>query len=571
MSLLSALGVARSALDAQTASLQTVGQNIANAENEDYSRQRVEHVAAFTDDYVRFQIGTGVRIARIERVIDANLEEAIRDAASRLGDLDARDLFLQRLESIFGEISENSLGQELSEFFDAVSDLAMRPDDYGARVTLASRGETLADAIRFVEERVRGVRKDLDGEIRTAVDEVNRLTAEIAQLNEEILAAEGGGIDVGTANDLRDKRDGALRDLAALMDIHAVETSTGVVNVVSQGEFLVFADRAEMLEYETRADDGVIEAQVRFSGSGRALAPASGEVAGLLAGRDEIVPTIEADLDALARAIIGEFNALHGTGTGLEGLSDETSTNAVSSVGTRLDEAGLPFEVRHGSFSLEVRNENTGRVDAYTIAIDLDGIGTQTTLEELSASIAAAVALDHPEIEASLTSDGRLRIRSTSSAVTFSLADDTSGVVAALGLNPFFTGSDARTMAIDARITDDPNRIAAGQGGGAADGANAEAMAALRDRRFLDGGGATIEEYYEGMVGALGVMARDASERAEDQEAIVNHLGAERSAISGVNLDEEAIQLMRYQRAYQAASRFLAVVDGLLETLLSAV
>jgi len=72
-------------------------------------------------------------------------------------------------------------------------------------------------------------------------------------------------------------------------------------------------------------------------------------------------------------------------------------------------------------------------------------------------------------------------------------------------------------------------------------------------------------------VGARGVRAREARERAEDQQAIANHLGAERASISGVSLDEEAIQLMRYQRAFQAAARFLAVVDGLLETLLAAV
>jgi len=571
VSLLSALGVARSALDAQSASIQTVGQNIANAENEDYARQRVEHIAAFSDDYGRFQIGTGVRIARIGRIVDANLESAIRDAASRLGDLDARDLFLQRLEAIFGEISDNSLGQELSAFFDALSDLAMRPDDHGARVALVSRGRTLADAIRFVEERVRGVRGELDAQIRTGVGEVNRLAREIAELNDQILAAEGGGIDVGAANDLRDRRDAALRELASLIDIHAAETSTGVINVVSQGEFLVFGDRAEELAYTARADDGVIEAQVRFASSGRALAPVAGELAGLLAGRDEIVPGIEADLDTLARTIVREVNAIHGTGTGLARLSDETSANAVSSVAARLDQAGLPFDVRHGSFELRVRNENTGRIDAYTIPVDLDGIGAQATLEELAASIAAAVAVDHPEIEASTTPEGRLRIRAASSAVTFSFADDTSGAIAALGLNPFFTGSDARSMAIDERIAADPDRIAAGQGGGPGDGTNAEALAALRDAKLLDGGGATIEEYYEGVVGALGVRAREARERAEDQQAIANHLGAERASISGVSLDEEAIQLMRYQRAFQAAARFLAVVDGLLETLLAAV
>jgi flagellar hook-associated protein 1 len=566
----STLSIARSALQANDAAIRTTGQNIANAGTEGYTRQRVVATAANPAQLAPgLTIGTGVELTRIERILDAQIEESIRNSSASLKDLSTRSRVLGTVETALNDLADNGIGPALDKFFAALNDLAARPEDHTLRSQVVAAADALGDAFGFGESSLTEIRGNLNEELVTAAREINRLSTEVAQLNSEITVAENGGANLGTANDLRDRRDALVKRLSELTGAKAIETSTGAVNVMVNGDWLVYGMKANELVLSAGADDGVPITTVRFAGDGKIFSPATGEFAALRALRDETVPAIVDDIDNLAAAVIDQVNRFHSMGEGLARLTNVEGTNAVSSPTAALQDAGLPFEVRDGRFYFTVKNENTGALDSYDIAVDGATTGDPTTLYDLAESINSAVAAAHPEILARVTNDFRLAIDSTSSSVTFGFREDSSGVVSALGLNTFFTGSGARDLGVNPLVRNDLDLLAAGKGGGVADNTNVLDMLALRDQKVLDG--ATLENWWQGRIGALGVARAEARDLAENQQAIHDNLVAQRESLSGVNLDEEAINLMQYQRAYQASARLLTVVDELIATLLQAV
>ncbi len=566
----STLSIARSALQAHDAAIRTTGHNIANAGNEAYTRQRVIMTAAEPEHLASgLSIGTGVDILRIERILDAQIEESIRGSSAALKDLQTRSRVLGMVETALNDLEEYGIGPAMDKFFAALNDLAARPEDHTLRTLVVAAADALRDAFGFASDKLGEITGNLDEEVVTAAREINRLSGEIAALNEEVTLAENGGINAGTANDLRDRRDALVRRLSELTGAKAIETSTGAVNVVVGGDWLVYGTTAHELVLSEGARDGIPCTTVRFGGDGKLFQPATGEFAALRSLRDETLSEASTDIDNLAHAFIDQVNRLHATGEGLVRLTDVEGTNAVTSPTAALGDAGLPFSVQDGRFYFTVMNENTGALDSYDIAVDLAGPNAPMTLYDLRDSINDAIAADHPEISARVTNDFRLAIDSESPSVTFGFREDTSGVVSALGLNTFFTGSGAADIDVNAMVRDDLDLLAAGHGGGVADNTNVLAMLELRDRESMDG--ATFENWWQGRIGALGVARAEASDLADNQQAIHDNLVAQREALSGVNLDEEAINLMQYQRAYQASARLLTVVDELLATLLQAV
>jgi flagellar hook-associated protein 1 FlgK len=563
--LFTSLGLAGTALEAAGAAVRTVGQNIANANADGYTRQRVQMVATPADELGRIEIGTGVEVARVERIMDGRMEELIRDSLSSLGDLDVRDRILGRIEDILGNLDDDSIATALSEFFAAAEDLASRPEDHSARTLFLARAEDLASAFRVRDEGLRSLRADVEAEVVTCVDNANRLAEEIAALNDQIVSAENGGLDVSAANDLRDRRGALLKELSEIVGVKAIETSQGAVNVLSGSDFLVLGDQAMELTLDTATDGDVVVSTVRFAADGKALVTNGGKLEGLLACRDATISEVRGEVDLLARTVIAEVNRIHSSGIGLVGWSDATGTTAVADPDSSLADAGLVPPAVAGYFDLKVVNETTGLTDTYAVSVP-EG----ASLRDIATAIRDAASVEHPDFQASVTLDGRLRVSTGDPDLTFWFSGDTSGAIAGLGLGTLFTGSDASDIGVNAALIENPSLVSTGLGDGPTDGRTIEAIIALRDAKILEDGGATLEEYTNGFVGALGVERSRASDLLSNEQAINEHLENERSSISGVNIDDESLDLIRYQRAYQGAARFLTIVDSLLEALLNA-
>lgn len=571
MSLFSSLNLARLSLGAHQTAIQTVGQNIANANTEGYARQRAVLRPTPADDRIFAHVGTGVEVVRIERIVDEHLTATLRGANSDLGSLSERNRLFSMVETIFNDLDGGGLSDSVSRFFDSIEDLANEPQDPSVRGLVIEEARTLTETFHYLDAQVRELRQSLDRDIETVYQDINRIAQEVADLNRNIGTAEGGGQALGSANDLRTQRDALLTELSEIVDIKVIEQTNGMVQVVTGSDVLVVGSRARSLEVSWQSDGDISFHQARFEDDGMLLRPKGGKLQALLEGRDGLLVELRGNLDQVAEQFLTVFNEIHAGGEGLNLLTELTAVNAVTAADVRLSEAGLPFPVEDGQFTFQVQNEGNGTRESYVIALDLDGTDDDTTLLDLANMINAQVGVDHPEINARVSVDGVLEITSSDESLTFNLRDDNSGVLNALGLGTFFTGTTARDIGVRQQLVDNPLFVASGRGGGSGDNSAVLDMLTFRDQGLLGPDQKTVEEFYVSIVAKIGVRGAETRDLLQNQEAIKNNLENQRESVSGVNVDEEAIELIQLQRAYQGSARFLTIVDRLLETLLNSV
>jgi flagellar hook-associated protein 1 FlgK len=311
----------------------------------------------------------------------------------------------------------------------------------------------------------------------------------------------------------------------------------------------------------------------------------NGKLGGWLDMRDEIVAKYKLDLDALAKEVTWSVNQQHSQGVGLEGFSSFTGSYEVSDTGEELGtiDSGLDFydKISDGTFNLWVYDSSGAVVGGSATSITIDADSGGTTLTSLLGDINAAA-----NISASITTEGKLKI-DADSGYTFAFSDDNSNVLAALGINTFFTGSNSGDMWVNDAIGLNKNLIAAAQvasDGTMASGDNKNALAITDlqttsmsisqwtcDRINGNTQGSitsTIEDYYHSMVGSIGITSASVSRDRSFSELMVDELSTIRDSISAVSLDEEMTNLIKFQHAYAAAAKLIGVSDEMLNTLL---
>jgi flagellar hook-associated protein 1 FlgK len=229
-----------------------------------------------------------------------------------------------------------------------------------------------------------------------------------------------------------------------------------------------------------------------------------------------------------------------------------------------LNAAGLAFTPDNGSFQVLVRNRQTGITTTHDVIVDLNGVGDDMTLADLAAALGAIDG-----ISAAVTPRGELTVAADSADLEFAFAGDTSGVLAALGVNTFFTGSTARTLGVNAVLRSDPGKLAASRGGIGADTAVAVELAGLLDRPLNSQDGTSLAVMYDRMMGEAAQASTVTRSVAEGTRVFEETLRGQKLATSGVSLDEEAVKLIGYQRSFQASARFIRVLDELLGILVN--
>ncbi len=569
MSLTSALSIGRSGLAANQAALEVAGNNLANAANPGYTRQSPVLKAA-TDVRVDagIFIGTGVRLESVIRNVDAALQGRLRAAVSDQQASLARQDLLSQIESIQNDLSDTGLSSRLGEFFAAWSELANNPSESSLRTLVVQQGASLAGFVQQVHGDLVAARGQLDDQIKGLADQADGILDQIAVLNRRIATLEGGA---GGANGLRDQRDQLIGQLAEFFDVSTVEQQSGATDVFLGGIPLVIGSVSRGVKVDFVSDDSGdgLDVQLRVKEDGTFLTANSGRVGALAQAREQdMVGAIDA-LNEFASTLILQLNRVHSQGQGRTGLNEVTGTYQTADPALSLTnaDAKLDFVPGHGSFELHVTQESTGARSTSLINIDLDGIGgPDMSMDDLAAAIDAVA-----NVSASVTPDGRLNISADSSDFTFSFADDTSGVLAALGINTYFTGKDASDIGVNQSLIDTPSKLAATQNHVAGDNANALEIAALQNKALDALDGRSISDVWSAHVEDFAVRAERAGQNVESADVIVESLNAQREAVSGVSIDEEAINLLAFQRAYQGSARFLSVVDELMQTLLGLV
>lgn len=573
------LSTARDALLAQQTALDVVGHNIANVNTEGYTRQIPVLSARDPAPYAGVVLGRGVDVDEVVRNVDNLIEERLMQRRSDLKAMEEEEAYMAALEALLNESSSGSLSSHLTDFWNAWHDLANNPSGLAERSALYERGALVCQALNDLSGDFDQLEKQINLALDAGVDQINELTAEIAGLNEQI-----AGLGVfSTPNDLYDKRQALVTRLSQYLDLQYYEDADGSLTVTTgRGYVLVSRDDSYDLSF-----DGT---DVRWESSGTADLDITdtitgGKLGGWLEMRDVILPSYERDLNELAENMIWEVNQTHSLGSGVEKFTSVTGAYSISDSGEELGtvDSGLAFydKITDGSFKLWLYDD-TGAVSASTtLTIDADAGGTTAS------SLASAInAMDATHLTASV-SNGKFTI-TASGGYSFAFSGDDSNVLAALGINVFFTGDDAESADMNSALESNKNLIAAARVGtsgqiATGDNTNALAMADLQYEEismthyiYTRGSSTptssavteTISSYLYSLESSVGIRSQSITRSREYNEVIAEELSETRNNISAVSIDEELANLIKFQHAYSAAAKLVSTADEMFQTLL---
>lgn len=621
-------GTGTSALLSYQRALQVTGHNIANVGTEGFSRQRLDLVTR-TPEMTGFgALGTGVAPASVSRVVDAFVE--IRLGMNLSAEAYERTYaeFAAQLDGLLADPGAG-LTPALGRLFAAVEDVATDPTSTAARQQLISEAQALVDRFAQLEGRIADQRAIVGGRIASSVEEINQLAAGVAELNARIVEARGR-LSGREPNDLLDQRDVLVRQLAERVAVNTVEQSDGSVNVyIGRGQALVIGNEtSQLLAGPMGADPNRLEILLRSGASNVPVTEfmSGGSLGAMLELRDQLLDPASNALGRVAIALVEGFNELHTAGMDLRGQLGQPffGLPAPEILAQRSNAAtGLPaleirdpgaleasdYQLRFNGTDWVVRRLADGRtvgtipaggtLEFDGLDLDLSGVGSASAgdtfllrparvaggLEVLVTDPRAVAAALPVRAEADPANSGSARVLaltvsdSGDAALRDPVSIEFSGgnyLVNGTPVPPDPSGDtvlEANGWRLVLRGTPAEGDVfeVVDNAGGIGDNRGALALAGLALDRRLAGGTATLAESYAALVSEVGVKTRRAKINADVQGRLLAEARSQRENISGVNLDEEAANLLRYQQAYQASAQMIAVAGSLFDTLLAAV
>jgi len=511
------LETSKRALLTTTVVMQTVGHNIANAATEGYSRQRVNLTETRPIEAPGFQrsaqpgmIGTGVEYDSITRVRDSYLDLQYRRENALLNSWDVRSTVLASIEAIINEPSDTGLRAVLDKFWNSWEVLNRDPMLLSARVDVVGAAVNLADTLNHIGTSLTNLENDLNGDIAKAVLEANDLIQNIARLTDIIRRAEALG---DNANDYRDQRDLLIDKLSNLIDVQVTETTDGNFTIVAGGVTVVNNTEFTLLT------DAV------------AASATGGKLHGITQALNDIQRTrdqLNAMVDTMMRGTI-RVRLENGYVTS----RDMTALNDVTLEDGTVIPAGSTIPA--------------GSRIASPVEFEVEGFNG---LHRLGYSLSDPATSDIPFF---VTSDGSAAFTLDNIRVNSVIQNDTS-MIAASGKYETVNGVNI-TIKGNSDI--------------------AHALASLRDAKFqfptsltsLTSG--TIDDYFRAAVSDVGTRAANAERNHLNQADLVHSVQLRRQSVSGVSLDEEMVELIKFQHAYNAAARNMTVVDEMLDRIIN--
>ncbi|WP_010278717.1 flagellar hook-associated protein FlgK [Paenibacillus senegalensis] len=500
------------------AALATTGHNVANANTIGYSRQVVNmrtslpiEAAGMQRTNIPGQLGTGVEFSSITRVRQQFLDDQFRNEVKHFGSWYIRADSLEKLEGIVNEPSDTGLRTVIDNFWKSWSDLSKDAENPTSRRLVKESAIALVDAFNFTSKQLNDLSSDLTRSIEVRVTEINSIADQIASLNDQIKKIEAFG---DNANDLRDQRDVLADELAQIGNITVQEGPQGYT-ITLAGANLV---------------DGGAVTPVTADGLAAAYATGaldSGEVHGMFESRQRYVVDYQRQLDEMANTLAnGEITITIPEGSV---LPDNAVVNRVMPDGTvqQVTLTGDARVVGEGGMTIRVNGLNGLHQLGYTMGEPLEkGIPFFTSRD--GGPITAANIQLNPDIAA----------------------------------NPDKIASSLRTTG-------------PGQGESVIKGNNtlATLINNLKDTAFKfpgdEGTTATIGEFYGSMVGQLGVQSKEAKRYMNNQMIQVSQIDSRRHSVSGVSLDEEMANMIKFQHAYTAAARVMTSFDEMLDKIIN--
>jgi flagellar hook-associated protein 1 FlgK len=565
---MSLLNIGVSALLTSQGSLATTSQNISNVNTEGYNRQRAEQVTTTANFRGNHYIGTGVTIGGVERIYDNFIASQVRTYTSQESQQGTFLSFARQIDDLLGS-PQLGLDSGLESFFNAVHEVSNNPTSISARQVMLTEGEILANRFNTLDDQLREFDKQVDNLLAVSVKDVNSLSKGIAELNAAIIASGASGTG-DQPNDLLDKRDKLINDLSKFTSVNIIPEDTGALTVlVGNGQALVVGtaniELSEIVDSSTnptRVGIGYGPAQVDVSAQ-----LTGGSIGGAFQARNDVIDSARTELDALALGITNSFNAQHRKGVTLNG----TIGGDLFSVPTP------PTTVDAGSIRLAITDPRDLAV-AFPVGVtNADLTTTPATLASGSGQIEIASIDATPPLA--------LPLLANNITLTFNAA--TNEYTATDGVNPSVTfaydpstdsGKSVSLTAPMAELTlvlsgipENGDVITLGNSSAIGDNRNALALADLQVAKTLSGGTLSFADSYSVTVANVATRTHQADIGQKTQQGLLDQVNLRHESLSGVNLDEEAANLIRYQQSYQAASQIITVSNTIFDALMRAV
>ena len=619
-----------SALLAFQRALDTTSHNIANVATDGYSRERVLLETRPGQPLGNGYVGNGVQATGVERLQDRFIFDRMLESLAAQARLDRFSTYGARLDGLLSS-ADTGLAQPMQGYFDALQALSADPTSTAARDNVIASAQTLVARFHSLQSQLDATGADINSRLTQAAQDASDYAAQIAKLNDAIVRASVAG-NGQAPNDLLDQREQLLGQLAQKIGITTTTQDDGSINVfAANGQALVIGGSSRKLStlanpYDPQRLELAID---NGSGAVRISSQASGgEIGGLLDFRREALDPAQGQLGRIAASLALTVNAQNAQGMDAYGAlgGDLFTTPQPGVQASSLNAGGATLTATYASTSqlngsdVVMRYDGAAwsATDAVTGApVSLSGSGTvadpflvgglsmvvggsaaagDSFLVRPTAGAAGQIGLATTDggkiaaatpvrVSASLSNTGSAtagapqvtdatdpNLLSTvsivfTSATTYSVnggPDQAYASGAAIGVNGWqlaITG----TPATGDTFTVTPN------GAGSSDNGNARLLGALSTAKVLDGGTTSFNGAYAGLVARTGGAARQADLQKTAQDAVQAQLTAERASVSGVNLDEEAANLVRYQQAYQAAAQVIAAAQTVFDSLLAAV
>lgn len=610
MSLFSTLNTGKTALNASQIAIATTSQNISNADNDSYTRQRVSFAASSPLYTQGVSIGSGVSVTSIVRIHDEFVYSKLREASSNLSYDTFSTKTLQETAKYFPDLSDSGLAQDLTNYFTEWSNLASNTTEGSQKIALIQKSVTLTTNIQSTRDSLRSLQDSMNTQLKTAVDELNSIGSQIADLNKQIGIVEA--TKGASANDLRDQRDKLELTLSKLVNIsvfkgNITSDTTVDANMTDTGkEYYLNISGASFVDGPTFHPIVIDNSSNESSYYSISSQMQDGRLYGLteqLSGGK-----IGAILDLRGRVIDKSVNGGYPQDGILQGYIDDldsfaqtfiTETNNIyaQSAQKRMDSPSLSLK---GNESLKnvYNNMNDGSMDV--IVYDTNGkevarktlnINGMTTMSDdtFSQSILTQFNSDTDDnhdnnalndvsdyFKAEFMDNGSFSISPTSlnNGYTVAIKDNGSNFPGIIGVSQFLTGNNASNINVKTEYKENPSAL---QGYGAPIAGNhsvANSMLQLQytSLNFYHKDGSisqgTIQGQYSAFTAKIATDASAAKSQYDTNEALNATITSEFQSISGVNKDEELIDLMQYQKSFAAAAKIITTIDQMLDTLL---
>lgn len=647
------LSIALNGLNVALTAIDTVGNNIANAATEGFHRQEINVESIPYGGSARANVGGGSRVTEIRRRIDVVVENEILRQQPLLAQVSQELGTLQTVESNLGDMGTQGLDASLDSFFGALQELAGQPDSAILRDQVRGAAESVTARFHDAAGVLDSLASNLEVEAGTLVDQLNGLATEVADLNGQLAILHLQG---SANNNLADRRDETVKKMTELLNFQVQRNGDGTISLIAGGTPIIVGNQATQLNIAR--DAGGVLGLSPAGTSNFTLDVSGGKIGGVLALENDLLPGVSDELDALAREIIQQINAVHVQGVGTDGSFDTLDshhvdedltawqppvaagtvyvrvTDAATGEATRhavaLDPAtdslsdvaaafaavpGLSATVTGGRLHLEaesgyqfdfvpallpqpststltgtaeaaisgaytgtqnqtltcrvVGSGNVGVTDGLRVEVT-DGLGNVVTTLKVGLGYRAGDALTvsdgvQVKISAGTLNDGE----------TFTIdvlaSSDTSGFLAAAGLNTFFVGNSAATINLAADVRQSAGRLATSRAAGGTDNANVCRMADVGSAPIAALGGISIGDYHRRMIAEVGQQVAMRQGRQEGLQRVVTQLENQRESLSGVDLNEEAAKLMIFEQLFQTMAKYLASVDKMQQDLFSVI